>query len=157
MNYRALSHEDIEVFSEAISAFFLNMTLEAATVRTAYLLGESSAEPWGDFNGVIHVSGGFRGNIIFSAPLDMLSQVLDEMGERDQSAIKCLDVVGEIANMMSGQARRHFGESLEISPPATSLRSVTRLPSLASGIPYAIPLRWRSFEANLVVHLDVRR
>ena len=157
MNYRALNREDIEVFSEAISAFFLNMTHEPAVVRTAYLLDGNSPLPWGDFNGVIEVSGGFRGSITFSAPGGMLGQVLDGIGEREQSADRCLDIVGEIANMMSGRARRHFGEDMEISPPTACLRNARRTLPGASGTPYAIPLRWRNFEASLVVHLDIRR
>lgn len=158
MNYRALSHEDIEVFAEAISAFFHNMTHEAAVVRTAWLLDDDDETVlWSDFNGVIDVSGGFRGTIIFSAPREMLSQVLEVIGEREQTTGNCLDVVGEIANMMSGRARRHFGEDLEISPPTACLRAALRLPPRASGTPYAIPLRWRNFEANLVVDLDIRR
>lgn len=154
--YRALSREDIEVFSEAITAFFLAMTHEAATVRTAYVLERSAPEPWGDFNGLIDVSGGFRGSITFSAPRGMLSEVLDRIGERDQSTSKYLDVVGEIANMMSGRARRHFGTNLEISTPFSSLRGACHARLTASGTPYVIPLRWRNFEARLVVQLDIR-
>lgn len=157
MNFRALNHEDIEVFSEAISAFFLNMTHESAVVRTAYLLDGSSAPLWSDFNGVIDVSGGFRGSITFSAPHGMLSQVLQAIGEREHSVDRCLDVVGEIANMMSGRARRHFGEELAISPPSARLRMLPPAVPRATGVPFAIPLRWRAHEANLVVHLDIRR
>ncbi|AYH44284.1 chemotaxis protein CheX [Azoarcus sp. DN11] len=157
MNYRALTHEDIEVFSEAISVFFLNMTHEAAVVRTAYILDGTSAPLWGDFNGVIDVSGGFRGSITFSAPYGMLSRVLEAIGEREHSVDRCLDVVGEIANMMSGRARRHFGEELAISTPASRLRTAAPTPVQAAGAPFAIPLRWHNFEANLVVHLDIRR
>lgn len=157
MNYRALNHEDIEVFSEAISAFFLNMTHEPAVVRTAYLLDGAAAPLWGDFNGVIDVSGGFRGSITFSAPQGMLAQVLQAIGEREHSVERCLDVVGEIANMMSGRARRHFGEELAISPPSARMRTTPPAGARATGVPFAIPLRWRKHEANLVVHLDVRR
>ncbi|WP_407277851.1 chemotaxis protein CheX [Aromatoleum evansii] len=157
MNFRALNHEDIEVFSEAISAFFLNMTHESAVVRTAYLLDGSSAPLWSDFNGMIDVSGGFRGSITFSAPHGMLSQVLQAIGEREHSVDRCLDVVGEIANMMSGRARRHFGEELAISPPSARLRTLPPSVPRATGVPFAIPLRWRTHEANLVVHLDIRR
>lgn len=150
-------HEDIEVFSEAISAFFHNMTHEPATVRTAYLLEEGRRRPWGDFNGVIDVSGGFRGAITFSAPRAMLVEILDVMGERMHSTERCLDVVGEIANMMSGRARRHFGETLEIAPPRACVDDPLGRIASGSAPPYAIPLRWRAFEANLVVHLDIRR
>lgn len=155
MNYRALTPEDIEVFSEAISAFFQNMTREPAVVRTAYLLERDDAVLSDDFNGEIRVSGGFRGSITFSAPQGMLARVLEAIGEPEHSTDKCLDVVGEIANMLSGRARRHFGEELDIAPPTARLRGTARVPPQACGTPYAIPLRWRNFEATLVVHLDI--
>ncbi|MFA4970408.1 MAG: hypothetical protein WC540_12345, partial [Sulfuritalea sp.] len=76
MNYRALNPEDIKVFSEAISTFFERMTQRPARVRTAYMLDRPEAILWNDFNGVIQVSGGFRGAISFSAPRGLLIEVL---------------------------------------------------------------------------------
>lgn len=156
MSYRALAPEDIEVFSEAIAAFFQNMTREPAVVRTAYLLEGDASPLCGDFNGVIQVSGGFRGSITFCASRAMLARLLDVIGEREHSTDRYLDVVGEIANMMSGRARRHFGAELGIVPPVACVRDTPLPVPPASGRPFAIPLRWRSFEADLIVHLDVR-
>lgn len=157
MNFRELSPEDIDVFAEAIGTFFATVTREPAVVRTAYLLENSQPILWGDFNGVIRVSGGFRGSVCFSAPRALLSHVLLAMGEQKYSEENFLDVVGEIANTLSGRARRHFGESLEISPPIACISQGTEMPPLADGPPFAIPLVWRGYEANLVVHLDVAR
>ena len=72
---------------------------------------------WDDYQGLIELDGKYQGSVAFSAPRGLLSHVLLLMGERDYSDASHRDIVGEIANQMSGYARRHFGESMEISPP----------------------------------------
>lgn len=108
MNYRALTSEDIQVFSEAISTFFERMTRQPAKVRTAYMLNPPEAILWNDFNGVIQVSGGFRGSVCFSAPRGLLLEVLSAIGETEESPDNFLDVAGEIANILS----RRYGGSV---------------------------------------------
>ena len=153
--YRALNHTDIEVFSEAISVFFENMTKRSAQVRTAYLLEGDDPIVWDDFNGLIKVSGGFRGTITFSAPRALIDEVLNVMGEPSKTTENYLDVVGEIANQLSGRARKHFGESLDISTPISCKRGGFIVTTLATGPAYAIPLTWGAYQAHLVVHLDL--
>jgi chemotaxis protein CheX len=155
LNYRALNPEDIQVFSEAISTFFERMTQRPARVRTAYMLDRPEAILWNDFNGVIQVSGGFRGAVSFSAPRGLLTEVLSAMGETEQSDENFLDVAGEIANILSGRARRHFGEALDIATPISCERNGAMIATLAEGPAYAIPHTWGPYEAHLVVHLDL--
>ncbi|MCM2288657.1 MAG: chemotaxis protein CheX [Sulfuritalea sp.] len=155
MNYRALNPEDIQVFSEAISTFFERMTQRPARVRTAYMLDRPETILWNDFNGVIQVAGGFRGAISFSAPQGLLTEVLSAMGEAEQSVENFLDVAGEIANILSGRARRHFGEALDIATPISCVREGAVIPNLAEGPAFVIPHTWGPYEAHLVVHLDL--
>ncbi len=157
MNFRALTPEDIEVFSEAISNFFNLMTRQAAQVKTAYVFKEAAPILWNDFNGLIQVSGGFRGSIAFSAPRGLLNEILIVMGEADKTDAHFLDIVGEIANQLSGRARKHFGEALDISTPISCERDGFPLHTTAQGPAYAIPLTWGPYEAHLVVHLDLVR
>lgn len=154
MNH-GLKPGDIEVFSEAISHFFATLTTERANVRSAYLLEDAEPIVWDDFNGVITVDGGYVGTLTFSAPRALLSHVLLRMGEKQLSDELHRDVVGEIANTLSGRARRHFGEGLRISPPRAFSGRSQGIEKIARSAPYAIPLRWKHYEANLVVHLDV--
>jgi chemotaxis protein CheX len=112
-----LKAEDIRVFSDAASAFFLQSTRSKAAVRTAYLMDTAECVVWGDYQGLIHLDGSYRGSVAFSAPRGLLSHVLLLLGESDYSDSSHRDIVGEIANQMSGYARRHFGEGMQISPP----------------------------------------
>lgn len=153
--YRKLGPADIAVFAEAISAYFESTTGKRAAVRSAYLLpGEQVCLP-NDYNGLIEVSGGFSGSVCFSAPVALLSHVLLVSGERNYGDEHHADLVGEIANTLSGRARRHFGERLQISPPR-AFRSGEQAPrGQARSAPYAIPFTWNGYAADLVVSLDV--
>jgi chemotaxis protein CheX len=156
--HRELRAEDIEIFSEAIGRYFKATTGKAAAVRSAYLLtADAPARLYNDFNGLIEISGGYAGSVCFSAPLSLLTHVLLASGEQDYTDEKHADLVGEIANTMAGQARRHFGEHLEISVPQTFRRREAMPGRRAQSTPYAIPLTWNGYGADLVVNLDVVR
>lgn len=149
---KVLSAEDIEVFSEAITHFFTTITGETAQVRTAYLLTHVPPVCWNDFNGMIDIRGELQGSICFSAPRAMLSHVLLKMGEEVFTEDRHADMVGEIANTLAGRARRHFGESLAITPPRLVSRNAPEsIAACASS--YAIPLTWHGYEADLVIQL----
>ena len=149
-----LRPQDIEVFTEAIAHYFSASTGEIASVRSAYLLEQGGPVIWNDFNGLIEISGDYQGSICFSAPRALLSHVLLKMGESVFTDERHGDIVGEIANTLSGRARRHFGEGLGISPPRLLDYPNTTFEVQAHSLPYAIPLRWHGYEANLVVHLE---
>ena len=149
-----LRPQDIEVFTEAITHYFSTSTGEIASVRSAYLLEQGGPVIWNDFNGLIEISGDYQGSICFSAPRALLSHVLLKMGESVFTDERHGDIVGEIANTLSGRARRHFGEGLGISPPRLLDYPNTIFEVQAHSLPYAIPLRWHGYEANLVVHLE---
>lgn len=147
-----LRADDIRVFCDAAVAFFQQTTGQRASVRTAYLLSSREQAVPGDFQGVIDLSGRYRGSVEFSAPRNLLSHVLLTLGEGDYSEASHRDIVGEIANQMSGYARRHFGEAMQISPP----RVVTGSPAAAAEgevQPFVIPVTWERYEARLVVRM----
>ncbi len=149
-----LRTEDIEIFSEAIAHFFTTCTGETAAVRSAYLLEADRPVLWNDFNGLIEVSGNYRGSICFSAPAALLTHVLLKIGDSEYTDERQGDLVGEIANTLSGRARRHFGEGLQISPPRLLQPGDSGESPRPSSLPYAIPLTWHGYEANLVVQLE---
>ncbi len=156
MSATRLKAEDIKVFSDAAGAFFEQSTRKKASVRTAYLLDSQEQAIWDDYQGVIRLEGRYRGTVAFSAPRGLLSHVLLLMGERGYSDASHRDIVGEIANQMSGYARRHFGESMQISPPQVLTHREPRAVERGTGVPVVIPIAWERYEAHLVVcmHLE---
>lgn len=146
-----LKPDDIRVFSDAAAAFFRQSTRSAASVRTAYLMDQPQPIAWSDYQGLIELDGDWRGSVAFSAPRGLLSHVLLLMGESDYSEASHRDIVGEIANQMSGYARRHFGERLLISPPR--LGAARSAPAGTAGTTFVIPMNWDRYEAHLVVDM----
>ena len=153
MSTTGFKAEDIKIFSDAAIDFFTKTTGHKAAVRTAYLLDSGEAVVWNDFQGYIELSGKYRGSVTFSAPRGLLSHVLLLMGESDYSEASHRDIVGEITNQMSGYARRHFGEAMDISPPRVMLPAEKIAPPCFMAAPFVIPMLWNRYEAHLVVRM----
>jgi chemotaxis protein CheX len=154
MSARMLQAEDIRVFSDAAAAFFQATTGAQAQVRTAYLLQGQPGSVRDDFTGVIELGGRFQGQVCFSAPRGMLTHILLLLGEQDYSDASHRDIVGEIANQMTGQARRHYGEGLDIRPPRVLMREQASRSVSAGAPPFVIPLSWDRYEAQLLVAMQ---
>lgn len=154
MRSAVLRVEDVRVFSDAAMAFFHSTTGVAAQIRTAYLLDDDGAAPREDYTGVIELGGRYRGQVSFSAPRGMLTHVLLLLGERDYSEASHRDIVGEIANQMTGRARRVFGEGLQIRPPRVYSREQDPARLSAAAQPLVIPLSWDRYEAQLQVAMQ---
>lgn len=153
MSLGQLKADDIRIFCDAAGAFFQQSTRRRAAVRTAYMLESDEPVVWDDYQGVIELEGRFRGTVGFSAPRGLLSHLLLLIGERDYSEASHRDIVGEIANQMSGYARRHFGEGMEISSPKVLLRGQGAPAKAPEAVPFAIPMSWERYEAHLVVRM----
>jgi len=88
-------------------------------VRGAYLGADDARPPSRGFSGLISISGGFQGSVYVSAPRAMLRHLLVTAKEPSQSDRNLLDLVGEVANTVAGNACRYFGERMEIAVPVT--------------------------------------
>lgn len=154
MSTSRLKAEDIRIFSDAAGAFFQATTGSKAAVRTAYLLPSDDIAVWNDFQGLIELKGKYRGSVTFSAPRGLLSHVLLKMGEQDYSEASHRDIVGEIANQMSGYARRHFGEAMDITPPRVITPAQRPAQTALQAAPFVSPMLWDRYEAHLVVRME---
>lgn len=147
-----LSESDLKVFIDAVTHFFLESTEEPAHVRTAYLADIEILKA--DYTGLITLSGSYRGCVYFSAPKKLVRSLLVKLREPLDSEENLLDAVGEVANTISGNARRHFGHTLEISVPVTIKGAAQQIQSFTRTHPYAICLNWHHHEALVVVDIE---
>ena len=153
MSTTRLKVEDIKIFSDAAMAFFVQTTGHKAAVRTAYLLDGDETVVWNDFQARIELGGHYRGSVTFSAPRGLLTYVLLKIGDSNYTDASHRDIVGEITNQMSGYARRHFGEAMDISPPRVITQVEGVAPTAFEAAPFAIPMLWDRYEAHLVVRM----
>ncbi|HSW13156.1 MAG TPA: chemotaxis protein CheX [Solimonas sp.] len=146
-----MTENDLKVFVDAVTHYFSHLTREPATIRAAYL-ADGGAAPVLQYTGRIDVSGRLRGSVHFSARRPMLFDLLREAQEPDTSEDNLLDAVGEIANTIAGNARRHFGSALDISVPVTANGA-----GVTNGVrarPFVIQLRWGGHDGLVVVDLE---
>lgn len=150
---KGLNESDLKVFLESITHYFLHLTQEPVDIRAAYLAEKEV--PSFDYTGLITVSGCFRGYVYFSASKALIRRLLHKMHEPNTDDDNILDAVGEIANTISGNVRRHFGSALEISVPSAIKGSIEHLKASVRTRPFVIQLAWKGGEAVLFVDLEV--
>ena len=150
-----INEKDIRTFVDAVSNFFFQVTEEKVEIKTAYLLERDIPSATFDLTSYITLSGNFTGRIYFSAPRSMLTHLLLMMGEQVRNNERLLDAVGEIANTISGNARKHFGETMEISVPTSQETEPDWLKTVVSPYSYIILVKWKQYRASVVV--DIQR
>jgi len=106
-----------------------------------------------EYTGIINISGKREGVVYFTAPKAMLTVLLMKMQENDFSHETMKDLVGEVANTISGNARRDFGRDFVISVPSVLSGEKPELAHKPGQRAFIIPINWRSHSAKLVVSL----
>jgi chemotaxis protein CheX len=150
-----ISEIEIRVFIEAVTNYFDHLTGEPAIIRSAYLA--DVVLPRFDYTGLITLSGQFRGCVYFSATKQMTTKLLHTLREPNLSNANLLDIVGEVANTIAGNARKHFGAELEISTPLTVFGHADAIKPAVRARPFAIDLTWQKCAAVVVIDLEALR
>lgn len=147
-----LKEAEIRTFIEGTTNYFETTAQQPATVGSPYLVTDGNPGAY-EYTGVIGISGSRKGVVYFTAPRGMLTVLLMRMQETDCSEETILDLVGEVANTISGNARRDFGKSFVISVPTVIARDPDKVAAPHSRS-YVIPINWRAHSAKLVVCLE---
>ena len=149
------------MISETLSSVFINSVLhyfdttvqQRAECGTPYMAIGRAPEV-AEYTGIIKVSGVRDGVVFFTAPKAMLCVMLMRMQETDLGHENLCDLVGEIANTLSGSARKHFGRQFNISVPSVVHGRDTPIEYPQNTRPLVIPIAWRNHHARLVVCID---
>lgn len=148
-----MDQTDLDAFVSSVTRYFEAATNAPAEVGTPYLSSEGTRHAQ-DYTGIIGISGRSRGCVYFTASAPMLKHLVLCVGETDTSHDMLCDMVGEIANTISGNARSYFGAEFMVSVPVVVSGSdgTVRLPSDLRS--FVIPISWKRFESALVVCLE---
>jgi chemotaxis protein CheX len=147
-----LKEAEIRTFIEGTTRYFEVSAQQSASVGSPYLVTDGNPGAY-DYTGIIGISGARKGIVYFSAPRGMLAVLLMRMNETDTSDENIKDLVGEVANTISGNARRDFGRTFIISVPTVVSQDVEKVTAPYSKS-YVIPINWRKHSAKLVVCLE---
>jgi chemotaxis protein CheX len=147
------TEEALQVFIEGVTNYFQHTADKGVKVGSPYL-AEDLEPVMQEFTGIIGVSGPYRGSVYFSAPKLLLTHLLMSMGEADTSVENILDLVGEVANTISGNARKTFGHEFLISVPVMIEGAIQKMYTPKHTRCYVIPVYWKSYAATVVVCLE---
>ncbi len=149
---KMVSEKEIQVFIDGIKHYFKTVSDSQAVVGTPYII-DTNEMPSNDYIGIINVSGLHTGKIYFLAAKAMLNHLLLSFGEKNISSELIVDIVGEVANTISGNVREIFGSQFHISVPIIRQPNFSHDELFLDNKSFSVPFRWKSYTAYLVVCL----
>jgi len=147
-----VTEDDLKVFVVGTSRYFERVSKHSAQISTPFLKGPSEDVMY-DFAAVIGVTGSQRGCVYYTAPRDMVSELVTNLGEEDAADDELLaDYIGEIANTISGNAREGLGSGFMISVPVVLAQfNEVRFPQETPA--FVIPIVWKNHRSALIICL----
>jgi len=144
-----MSEDKIQIFIDAVVRYFKQIANTDVKVGAPYL--ESNLSPQAmDYTGIIGISGQYKGCVYFTAPKVLLKHLLMTMGETDTSQENMIDMVGEVANTLSGNARKELGRDFMISVPVVVRGAPSSIHLPKDMRSYVIPISWKGYSAAVV-------
>lgn len=148
-----MSEHVLKVFVDGVISYFEHTSDKEVKLGAPYLIDNKEATAF-DYTGIIGISGpAYRGCVYFTAPKVLLTHLLLSLGEQDTSMDNMLDLVGEVANTLSGNARRDFGHEFMISVPIMIEGAPSRIHLPDDLRSYVIPVYWKAYSAAVIVCL----
>lgn len=148
-----MTDDDLQVFIDGVQRYFQLTPNNDLRIGTPYLA--SNKKPTAlDYTGIIGISGNSKGCVYFTAPKIMLTHLMMGFGEQDTSEENIVDLVGEVANTISGNARGELGKDFMISVPVVVSGPPPQIHLPVELRSYVIPITWRSYQAAVVICLQ---
>ena len=148
-----MDDKDIQVFITGVRRYFESLKADSGVVIEPPFIKDEE-RPLLEYTGIIEISGKAHGAVCFTADGLMLKNILAFLnGSPGSKEILC-DLVGEIANTLSGNAREEFGRDFLISVPVVATANDSTFPFPEDGRNYVIPIIWQSERAYLLVCLS---
>lgn len=146
-----LRQETLPVFVQAIMHYFDHITGVPAETETPYL--QEGASDVSDLTAIIGVSGDLQGCVYYTAPREMLDQLLKFVAEHEPTDELRCDMAGEVANTLSGNARKQLGSGFMISVPVVIQGKPEKVVHYKGNACFVIPIRWRGLRSFLKICL----
>jgi chemotaxis protein CheX len=147
-----MNDQDIQVFITGVRRYFESLRKDLRVVIEPPFIKDGE-KPFLEYTGIIGVSGKARGAVCFTANRVMLENILQFLKEAPINGELICDLVGEIANTLSGNAREEFGRDFMISVPIVSTGGEIHFQFPRECRNYVIPIIWQTEKAYLLVCL----
>lgn len=143
----------IKAFVEVVKNYFNQFEADELVVDIPYLSEDKQPHVY-DYTGVIGISGVMRGVVYVTASKELLQVLLRDMHEDDNGENMMVDLVGEIANTVAGNARSVFGPEFHISIPFVFKGMPQSVILPKEGRAFIIPILWQKQVGEIVVCLE---
>jgi chemotaxis protein CheX len=147
------SEFEVGVFVNSVMHYFETTVQQPAACGIPHLALRRQPE-LADYTGIVSISGRRDGVVLFSAPRSMLCVMLMCMQQTDLSHEHLRELVGQIADTLSGDAQRNFRHQYSIAVHSQVRDGEAPVAYPPHARPIVIPIAWRSYQARLVVCLD---
>lgn len=142
----------LKIFAQSITRYFATVAGGEAVLGTPYLSADNESIAY-DFSAVIGITGTHRGNIYYTAPREKLHALLPLIGEAAPDDRLCAELVGEITNTISGNAREQLGPGFMISTPFILEGRPLSVHAAKDTTCYILPVTWNHHRSRVLVSL----
>jgi chemotaxis protein CheX len=143
----------LKIFSQSITRYFDTVADGGAALGMPYLGGEAETAGLG-FSAIIGITGTYRGNIYYTASREKLHALLPRLGETNPDDALCAELVGEITNTISGNAREHLGGGFMISTPFILEGRPLAVHATKHTACYVLPITWQQHSSRVLVSIQ---
>ena len=149
-----MESEKLQIFVDGTVKYFSKFGGASARVGSPFLIS-SMNDHFQKYTSFISISGRDTGAVFFSSSDELLTRLLNTLNVSNVSEENLIDLAGEIANTISGNARELLGHEFIISTPIVlsgshdSVVHMTETPQI-----YVIPIIWHNHNASLIISLD---
>ncbi len=145
-----MNEDNMQVFVDIVKNFFSKLDMEEVIIDTPYLL-ENNVPKILEYTGLIGISGAYKGVVYMTSSRELLEKALECMGETDTGEENIIDLIGEIANTISGNARKEFGADFHISVPVVFQGAPKSMTLPKDERLFVIPVEWHSQVSEIVI------
>lgn len=142
----------LKIFAQSVTRYFATVADGQAVLGTPYLSADNESVAF-DFSAVIGITGSHRGNIYYTAPREKLHALLPLIGEAAPDDRLCAELVGEITNTISGNAREQLGAGFMISTPFIIEGKPLSVHTAKDTTCYILPVSWNQHRSRVLVAL----
>ena len=148
-----MNETDLHFFIDSTINYFDEVTNEKAVTGIPYIKDEEPLVL--EYTGIIGISGKRKGSIYITTSEGMLQELAKLiLGHSQVGSEDIKDLVGEIANTISGNVRQAYGSDFMISVPVVIEGKAKDIKLPEDIKSFVIPLTWHNHKSYLVVCLE---
>lgn len=148
-----MNETDLHFFIDSTMNYFEEVTNEKASAGIPYIKDEEPVVL--EYTGIIGISGKRKGSVYITTNEAMLKEIAHIiLGLDDIQGDDVKDLVGEIANTISGNVRQAYGSDFMISVPVVVEGKAKDIKMPDNMQSFVVPLTWKEHKSFLVVCLE---